>query len=95
MDSSGELWEVFVQSGGDGSPHEHVGSIRANDPEMAIQNARDVYARRGTVKNMWIVPASAIVITSPDEAQPLFGAAATKHFRHPQHYSLPKGMKDS
>ena len=47
-DSEGELWEVFVQSE-TGAPHEHAGSVHATDAEMALQNARDVYARRGNV----------------------------------------------
>ena len=94
-DSSGVLWEVFVQEGKDGSAYEHVGSIRANDPEMAIQNARDVYARRGAVSSMWIVPAAAIITTTPEDSEPLFAPAATKTYRYPQFYSLPKGMKDS
>lgn len=89
------LWEVFVQEGTAGAPHEHVGSVRAEGPEMAIQNARDVYARRGTVQSIWVVPASAIIATTPHDVAALFEPAAAKGYRHPQFYSLPKGMKDS
>ena len=39
------LWEVFTQAK-DGAPHEHAGSVHAPDPEIALQNARDVYARQ-------------------------------------------------
>ena len=40
------LWEVFIRSR-NGLAHKHVGSLHAADAEMALQAARDVYARRG------------------------------------------------
>ena len=55
-----DLWEVFLQPE-PGAPHQHAGSVHATDAEMALQNARDVFARRGPVTNLWIVPASAIL----------------------------------
>ena len=39
------LWEVFIRSKA-GLNHKHVGSLRAADAHMAIENARDVYTRR-------------------------------------------------
>ena len=39
------LWEVFIRSK-QGLNHKHVGSLRAADAEMAVDNARDVYTRR-------------------------------------------------
>ena len=39
------LWEVFIRSQ-HGLAHKHVGSLRASDAAMAINNARDVYTRR-------------------------------------------------
>src|SRR2546421_111555 len=51
-DSQWPLWEVFTQEA-DGAPHEHAGSLHAVDAEHALQNARDVYARRGKVVNIW------------------------------------------
>ena len=39
------LWEVFIRSKA-GLNHKHVGSLRAADAEMAVENARDVYTRR-------------------------------------------------
>ena len=36
------LWEVFIRSK-QGLSHKHVGSLRAADATMAIDNARDVY----------------------------------------------------
>jgi phenylacetate-CoA oxygenase PaaH subunit len=54
-DSQWELYEVFTQEA-QGAPHEHAGSVRAADPAHALQNARDVYGRRGKVLSMWVVP---------------------------------------
>ena len=54
-DSQWPLWEVFTQPPGAG-PHEHAGSVHAPDAESALQNARDVYARRGEAKSIWVVP---------------------------------------
>ena len=39
------LWEVFIRSK-QGLNHKHVGSLRAADSDMAVENARDVYTRR-------------------------------------------------
>ena len=49
LDTQGELWEVFIQSK-KGLPFKHVGSVHAFDKEMAVQNARDLYTRRGEGK---------------------------------------------
>jgi phenylacetate-CoA oxygenase PaaH subunit len=40
-----------------GAPYEHAGSVHAPDSEMALQNGRDVFARRPEVFSMWAVPA--------------------------------------
>ena len=60
------LWEVFTQAK-DGAPHEHAGSVHAADAELALQNARDVYSRRGEAVSIWVVPSAAIVASSPEE----------------------------
>lgn len=86
------LWEVFVQPSY-GAPHEHVGSVRATDKELAIQNARDVYSRRGQVLSMWIVPSNEITATSPSDKDYLFDPADDKPYRHPQFYKVPRGVK--
>ena len=53
------LWEVFIRSR-NGLAHKHVGSLHAADAEMALQAARDVYARRGEGLSIWVVPSAAI-----------------------------------
>ena len=88
----GDLWEVFIQSE-TGAPHEHVGSVHAADAEMALQNARDVYARRGTVISIWVAPTAAIAATSPSDEHPFFNPADDKAYRHPQFYKIPKSVK--
>ena len=40
------MWEVFVRARR-GISHVHIGSLHAADAEAALQNARDVYTRRG------------------------------------------------
>ncbi len=86
------LWEVFTQKDG-GSPHEHAGSVHAADAEMALQNARDVYGRRGNVVSMWVVPSIVITASPSDEAGPFFDPGAEKIYRHPQFYKIPRGLK--
>lgn len=87
------VWEVFVQPR-TGAPHEHAGNVHAPDAEMALQHARDVYARRGKAVSLWVVPAAAIVASSPDESGPFFDPADDKPYRHPSFYTVPHGVKD-
>ncbi|MGH3341716.1 MAG: 1,2-phenylacetyl-CoA epoxidase subunit PaaB [Carbonactinosporaceae bacterium] len=82
------LWEVFVR-GKRGLSHSHVGSLHAPDAEMALRNARDVYTRRGEGVSIWVVPASAITASSPDEKDPFFEPAGDKVYRHPTFYDIP------
>jgi ring-1,2-phenylacetyl-CoA epoxidase subunit PaaB len=79
------LWEVFIQES-DNEPHQHAGSIRAADAENALQNARDVFARRGTAKSMWVVRSEQIIATSTDDTAPFFEPTSDKVYRHPQFY---------
>jgi ring-1,2-phenylacetyl-CoA epoxidase subunit PaaB len=91
-DGQWALWEVFTQES-QGAPHEHAGSVRATDAEHALQNARDVYGRRGKVLSMWVVPTGAIHATTPDEAAPFFEPGDDKPYRHPHFYKVPRGVK--
>ena len=90
----GQLWEVFTQPE-PGAPHEHAGSVHAPDAEMALQNARDTYARRGEAVSIWVVPSRAITASNPADAGPFFDPGNDKPYRHPQFYKGPKeGNKD-
>ena len=86
------LWEVFTQKDG-GAPHEHAGSVHAPDAEIALQNARDVYGRRGNVVSMWVVPSNFITASPSDQAGPFFDPGNDKPYRHPQFYKTPRGVK--
>ena len=92
VDSQWPLWEVFIQPGG-GAPHEHVGSVHAVDAEQALQNARDVYARRGEGNNIWVVPSNVITASTPEDMGPFFDPGKDKPYRHPQFYKVPRGVR--
>jgi ring-1,2-phenylacetyl-CoA epoxidase subunit PaaB len=89
-DTQWPLWEVFVQEKG-GAPHEHAGSVHAPDAELALQNARDTYARRGPVTSLWVVEARHISATTPEDSPFLLGPGPEKLYRHPRFY---RGAKE-
>ena len=86
------LWEVFIRSNR-GLDHKHVGSVHAADPEMAMQNARDLYTRRSEGVSIWVVPSAAIIASDPDEKSSLYDPAEDKIYRHPTFYELPDELK--
>jgi len=86
------LWEVFVRAKR-GLSHQHVGSLHAPDPEMAVRNARDVYTRRQEGVSIWVVATADITASSPDEKDPFFEPAADKAYRHPTFYHVPEGVR--
>jgi len=65
-------FQVFVQSKS-GEPHQDAGSVHASDAELALLNARDVFARRPECVSMWVVPADAIHSRTAEEIQNLSG----------------------
>ena len=77
------LFEVFIRS-------KHVGSEHAADRRIAIENARELYTRRNEGVSIWVVPASEITASSPDEKEPLFDPSNDKVYRHASFYKLPK-----
>ena len=91
-DGQWPVWEVFTQSE-EGAPHEHAGSVHATDAEHALQNERDVYARRGEVISLWVVPSAAITASTRGYAGPFFDPGADKAYRHPQFYKVPRGVR--
>jgi ring-1,2-phenylacetyl-CoA epoxidase subunit PaaB len=85
------LYEVFIRPRG-GLDHKHVGSLHAADAEMALQNARDVYTRRGEGQSIWVVPSAAITASEPEQRDSLFEPTAGKIYRHPTFYKVPDGV---
>jgi ring-1,2-phenylacetyl-CoA epoxidase subunit PaaB len=86
-----QLWEVFVR-GRAGLHHQHVGSLHAVDAEMALENARDVFTRRGEAASIWVVPSTEIIASDPADADELFEPALDKVYRHPTFYEVPDGV---
>ena len=82
-DQSWPLFEVFLR-GKRGLNHVHVGSLHAADPEMALHHARDLYTRRNEGVSIWVVRASDITASSPDEKDPFFKPSGDKVYRHPR-----------
>ena len=64
--------------------------MHAADRRMAIENARELYTRRNEGVSIWVVPASEITASSPDEKEPLFDPSNDKVYRHASFYKLPK-----
>jgi ring-1,2-phenylacetyl-CoA epoxidase subunit PaaB len=67
--------------------------VHAPDGELALQNARVVYARRGEAVNLWVVPTASIVASAPSDAGPFFEPGNDKPYRHPQFYIAPRGVR--
>ncbi len=82
------LWEVFIRPR-NGLNHKHVGSLHAADAKMAMQAARDVYTRREEGNSIWVVRASDIVASNPENSDENFDPAADKVYRHPSFYDIP------
>ncbi|MCZ2337339.1 MAG: 1,2-phenylacetyl-CoA epoxidase subunit B [Chitinophagales bacterium] len=86
------LYEIFIRSK-NGLNHKHVGSLHAADPQMAVQNARDVYTCRGEGVSIWVVESKYISASNPDDSEALFDPADDKIYRHPTFYELPDAVK--
>ena len=91
-ENQGPLWEVFIQSK-PGLAFKHAGSVHAFDKDMAIENARDIYTRRGEGTSLWVVPSNEIVAVDINDAGYFFEPIDEKIYRHPTFYNLPEGVK--
>lgn len=91
MSNQWDLFEVFIRSK-NGTSHKHAGSIHAADAHMAIDNARDLYTRRGEGTSIWVVRSKDITASDPGEAAALFEPAESKIYRHPTFYDIPKDV---
>lgn len=59
-------YEVFKQDRPDG-PFRNVGSVHAPDAELALMNARDVFARRPACVALWVVADAAFLRRTAEE----------------------------
>ena len=85
------LWEVFVRARS-GLEHKHCGSLHAPDAAMAIQLAREVYARRQEGTSIWVLPSSQITASDPGDKDMYFDPMEDKVYRHPTFYVLPEAV---
>jgi phenylacetate-CoA oxygenase PaaH subunit len=74
-------YEVFAQVQ-PGKPLAHVGSVRAADPILAWQAAKDAFGRRDDLSALWVVPQSAIV-TETEADEPALQARSRAPHRQP------------
>lgn len=81
------MWEVFVRARR-GISHVHIGSLHAPDSETALQNARDVYTRRGEGVSVWVTPSEEIFAFEPEDAEE-YVEANEKVYRHATTYEIP------
>jgi len=87
------LFEVFIRSKR-GLDHKHVGSLHAEDPQQALEYARDAYTRRGEGASIWVVRSSDIVASQEDEAESFYDPQDDKPYRHATHYQLPDAVNN-
>ncbi len=87
------LYEVFVRARR-GLEHRHAGSLRAQDAEMALQYAREIYTRRREGVSLWVVRSSDIVASQEEDAPAFFDPADDKPYRQATWYELPEGVKN-
>ena len=82
------MWEVLVRARR-GSSHVHIGSLHAPDAETALENARDVYTRRGEGVSVWVVPSDQVHAFEPDAAEE-YVEANEKVYRLATTYDIPE-----
>lgn len=93
MAESMPLYEVFVRARR-GLEHRHAGSLRAQDAEMALQYAREIYTRRREGVSLWVVRSGDIVASQEEDAPAFFDPADDKPYRQATWYKLPEGVKN-
>jgi ring-1,2-phenylacetyl-CoA epoxidase subunit PaaB len=69
-DTQWPVYQVFERPSRNG-PMQAAGSVHAADPEMALQSARDVFGRRPTSVDLWVVPRSVIYSKTRQELEGL------------------------
>lgn len=93
MAESLPLYEVFVRARR-GLEHRHAGSLRAQDAEMAMQYAREIYTRRREGVSLWVVRSTDIAASQEEDAPAFFDPADDKPYRQATHYQLPEGVRN-
>ncbi len=72
-----------------GLDHRHVGSLHAEDPQQALEYARDVYTRRGEGVSIWVVRSCDIVASQEGDSASFYDPQDDKPYRHATFYKVP------
>jgi ring-1,2-phenylacetyl-CoA epoxidase subunit PaaB len=86
------LWEVFVRMRG-GLARTHVGNVLATDEHMALRYGRELFSRRGSPMNLWVVPSASITALEPAEGESFVTSARDKTNRDAGSYRVPDGVQ--
>lgn len=92
MDTQWETYEVFHQTKR-GDAHVHVGSVHAPDPQMALQLAKDQFARRLKCVSLWVVQTKDVTATDYQD-EGFFAQSTDKSYRDPKAFDSPEKAVD-
>jgi ring-1,2-phenylacetyl-CoA epoxidase subunit PaaB len=81
-----ETYEVFHQSARGEHP-EHVGSLHAPNPDIALVFAKEQYARRAKCVSLWVVRTADIFTIGVDDAD-VFETTPQKDYREAKGYRV-------
>lgn len=91
-DTQWDTYEVFHQKK-KGDPHVYVGSVHAPDPQLALQMARDQFARRLACVSLWVVRSRDITATDYQDTD-FFARTTDKSYRDPKAFGAPEKTDD-
>ena len=86
-------WEVFRQDKKK-DYHTHVGSVHAQDAEMAVQYAQIMHARRKPANSLWVVPKEEIAEVHADDAGVEMGGTTRKEYRWATNYNTNESFAE-
>ncbi|MGE3802105.1 MAG: hypothetical protein AB7H80_13885 [Candidatus Kapaibacterium sp.] len=86
-----ETYEVFHQERRGDQPV-HVGSLHAPSTELALVMAKEQYGRRSRTVAIWVVPTSAIMTISVEDAD-VFETTPEKDYREAKGYRVGTKLK--
>lgn len=93
VDKDSNLYEVFIRSKR-GLDHKHVGSLRAEDSESALEYARDCYTRRSEGVSIWVVKSDDVCASQEDDSESFYDPSDDKPYRHATYYELPSKVNN-
>ena len=77
-----DMWEVLSKPNQDFLINTQE-QFKTPTAELALQNARDVYTRRGEGTSIWVVPSKYVVTSEGIDKEAFFDPADDKLYRHP------------